>query len=118
MARYVILKQDGITNQPAAPTGYKYIGFEGDTFSEKTGATVSGVGGGGSVGYTEYRALITQSGADNAPTASVLNDTLGVSGSWSYVTQGVYHFTATGAFTDASKVEVYIPGAWIEGEVR
>ena len=60
--------------------------------------------------YTEYKALITQSGADNAPTASILRDTLSVSGSWSYTTQGVYYFTATGSFSDASKVEVIIDG--------
>jgi hypothetical protein len=61
------------------------------------------------VSYEEYKSLITQSGTAS-PTESILNDTLTTTGSWSYITQGVYYFTSVGSFTNASKVEVYIPG--------
>lgn len=62
--------------------------------------------------YTEYRALITQSGT-SAPVEDDLNgsgtgtafiDTLG--GVWSYNDVGSYYYTKTGAFADAVKIEV------------
>ena len=59
--------------------------------------------------YTQYKALLTQTGTTE-PSASVLNDTLVVAGVWTYSTQGVYYFTSNGTFTDVNKVEVYIPG--------
>ena len=46
MARKIILKQDGLSGSIQAPSGYKYIGYSGATFSEKLGATISSIGGG------------------------------------------------------------------------
>lgn len=53
MARKIVLKQDGLASTGNAPDGYKYLGFDGDTASEKTGATVSSIGGGSDYLYTE-----------------------------------------------------------------
>ncbi len=58
--------------------------------------------------YLQYKALLTQTGT-TAPSASVLNDTLG-SGTWSYQDIGVYYYTKTDAFSATTKVEAYIPG--------
>ncbi len=49
MANKIILKDNGLSGQPNSPTGYKYLGYDGETISEKTGATVSSIGGGISI---------------------------------------------------------------------
>jgi hypothetical protein len=54
-------------------------------------------------GAKVYRALLTQSGTA-APTAHVLENSLGGTLVWSYVDVGVYHGTLAGAFPDANKV--------------
>lgn len=56
--------------------------------------------------YKEYRALITQTGTA-APTATILNNTLGVptSGAFAYTSAGLYTLTAIGKFT-ANKTAV------------
>jgi len=51
MARGIILRNNGINQLNDSPTGYKYIGYDGESFSEKSGATVSVVGG-SSLPYT------------------------------------------------------------------
>ena len=48
--------------------------------------------------YKVYRALITQSGT-NAPTAIVLENTLGGTPVWSHFDVGIYRLTLAGAFT-------------------
>jgi len=48
--------------------------------------------------YKVYTALMTQTGTD-APTATVLENTLGGTVVWAYVSQGSYTATLTGAFT-------------------
>lgn len=53
MARKIIYKQNGLSGQPDTPTGYKYLGYDGDSLSEKAGATVSAIGGGGTEPYTK-----------------------------------------------------------------
>ncbi len=62
--------------------------------------------------YTEYRALISQTGT-NAPVEDDLDgsgagaafvDTLG--GAWSYNDVGSFYYTKTGAFADVTKVEI------------
>ncbi len=58
MARKIILKEDGLNGAGTAPTGYKYLGDDAGTVSQKVGATVSGLGGGGSE-YTETIVNIT-----------------------------------------------------------
>lgn len=62
--------------------------------------------------YLEYKALISQTGTAS-PTENILSNTL--TGTWSYVSDGIYYFTSTGNFTDITKVEVYIPGVTILG---
>lgn len=51
-----------------------------------------------SLGYKVYTALLTQSGT-SAPTVKVLNNTLGVVPTLSYVGIGNYSINATGVFT-------------------
>jgi hypothetical protein len=62
--------------------------------------------------YLEYKALISQSGTAS-PTENILVNSL--TGTWSYVSDGIYYFTSAGNFTDITKVEVYIPGVTILG---
>lgn len=54
--------------------------------------------GGDSRPYKVYTALLTQSGTD-APVATVLENTLGVTPVWSYIGTGHYRVTANGSFT-------------------
>ena len=53
--------------------------------------------------YKVYTALLTQSGT-SAPTATVLENKLGGTVTWSYVSTGQYRATLTGAFTSAKTV--------------
>ena len=46
MARGIIFKNNGINELSDSPTGYKYLGYDDESLSEKTGATVSSIGGG------------------------------------------------------------------------
>ena len=77
MANKIILKDNGILNTGNAPTGYKYLGYDGETISEKNGATVSAIGG-SSLGYLQYKALISQ----NAPVATTNQPTMIVGQIW------------------------------------
>ena len=63
--------------------------------------TADGAGGAAwdGPGYLEYVALLTQSGT-SAPVATVLKNTLGGTVVWSYVSQGNYMATLTGAFPE------------------
>jgi len=62
-------------------------------------------------GYKVYTALLTQAGT-NAPTAIVLENTLGVIPTFSYSQAGDYSLDAAGAFT-ANKTHALIgPGDW------
>ncbi len=45
MARRIILKENGLLNS-TSPNGYRYVGYEGLTFSENFGSTISNIGGG------------------------------------------------------------------------
>ena len=49
--------------------------------------------------YKVYTALITQSGT-SAPTATVLENTLGGTPTWAYSSTGTFTLTLTGAFTN------------------
>lgn len=49
-------------------------------------------------GVKVYRALVTQSGT-NAPTATVLENSLGGAGTWARTTTGTYTFTLSSTFT-------------------
>jgi hypothetical protein len=57
-------------------------------------------------GVKVYEALLTQSGTD-APTATILRNTLGVVPTLSYVSPGIYRLNASGAF-DENKTIVMI----------
>ena len=46
MAKRIYLKEDGLSGSGPVPVGYKQIGYEGATFSEKSGFTSSTIGGG------------------------------------------------------------------------
>ena len=54
-------------------------------------------GGGGAAAYLVYTALLTQSGTD-APVATVLQNTLGGTVVWSYLSDGYYNGTLAGVF--------------------
>jgi hypothetical protein len=41
----IIIKDDGLNGSSNTPSGYKYLGYDGDIFSEKSGATVSVISG-------------------------------------------------------------------------
>jgi hypothetical protein len=89
MAKRIILKETDLSLGGNPPAGYKYLGFDDDILSERTGATVSGIG---SVGYKVYTALLSQSGTD-APTAIVLENTIGVSPAFIRDGAGSYRFS-------------------------
>ena len=46
MARGIIFKNNGINELSDTPTGYKYLGYDDESLSEKNGDTVSSIGGG------------------------------------------------------------------------
>ena len=113
MARRIIMKQDGLANQPTAPSGYKYIGFDGDTFSEKTSDTVSGIGGSTAMVYT---ATITQSdGSDPVATEGV--NTTGTTITFARTAQGTYTITAGSAIFLANKWSVTFNNAVISSDI-
>lgn len=66
--------------------------------------------------YKVYTALISQSGT-NAPTATVLENTLGGTIVWSRFSTGVYHATLSGAFT-SNKTFVIITNQVSSGFVQ
>ncbi len=97
--RKQIFKQDGLNGQTNPQTGYKYLGFNGDSLSEKTGATVSGIGG---LSYKVYTAVLTQT-STNPPVATILENTLGFVPVWSYTGfGGNYTLTEAGGFPISS----------------
>lgn len=59
--------------------------------------------------YKVYRALMTQSGENNAPTATILENTIGGI-KWTYANKGIYYGTLTGVFT-TSKLFLPNPNA-------
>jgi len=71
----------------------KVIVLEGSTAKQTDPANVGGAG------YLKYVALLTQSGT-SAPTATVLENTLGGTVVWSYLSVGQYVGTLTGAFVE------------------
>jgi hypothetical protein len=92
---------------------WKYVGKKGVVPDLGSGLTYSGgVLSVSTTPYVEYKALLSQTGT-SAPTANILSNTL--TGTWSYVSTGIYYFTSTGNFSNIAKVEVYIPGVTILG---
>lgn len=76
---------------------YKFVWFDGEWIVEGIEPVEAG-GGGGGASYLVYTALLSQSGT-SAPTATVLENTLGGTVVWSRVSAGKYKATLTGAFT-------------------
>ena len=61
------------------------------------------------LGYTSYVSLVTQAGANNAPTADpVISNTTGGNPVWAYASAGVYTLTFPFAFTGDDKVIVFV----------
>lgn len=73
MARKILLKENGLSGSESAPNGYKYFGDDSGSLSQKSGATVSSLGG---LSYKVYTALLTQTGTAS-PVATVLENTVG-----------------------------------------
>jgi hypothetical protein len=90
----MIFKVDGINGLPNTPSGYKYLGYDGESLADKSGATVSGISTNTSL---VYRALLTQTGTAS-PVATVLENTLG-SVSSTYTSEGLYSITSSALFT-------------------
>lgn len=61
---------------------------------------------GGGASYDVYTALMSQSGT-SAPTATILENTLGGSISWAYDSEGQYIGTLTGAFTNNKTAVIF-----------
>jgi len=81
----------------------KVIVLEGSTAKQTDPENVSGAG------YLKYVAMLSQTGT-GAPTATVLENTLGGTVVWSYNGNGSYDATLTAAFT-ADKTFVLIGGS-------
>lgn len=64
--------------------------------------------------YKIYRALLTQTGTD-PPVVTVLQNTLGGTVAWTYVTTGAYRAALTGVFT-LDKTSVYMGSTYIISE--
>lgn len=77
------------------------------TFEILTASNVIG-GGGGSLGYLVYTALLDQ-GSTNAPTATIAANTLGGTVVYSYVDVGTFRLTLAGAFP-TGKTYVFFGG--------
>lgn len=45
MARKLVLKENGLSDSTTAPSGYRYIGYNGTTVSEKVEDTIDTIGG-------------------------------------------------------------------------
>lgn len=113
MARKIILSNNGMSGTSNAPTGYKYLGYDNETISEKNGATVSAIGG-SSNNMRVYKAMLSQGGT-NAPTSNVRINELGVTVTFQYVGVGGYFVIATGKFNPAPIFNIILPtniGRW------
>ena len=86
MARGIIFKNNGINELSNSPSGYKYLGYDGESLSEKSGATVSAIGG--SSPYTTYKATILAS--SGVITATVFENTTGSTVTFTRTTTGIW----------------------------
>lgn len=98
-----------VTDYRATPRGLQYVSDYSATYNDRSLPDVAHVkalisdsiatvgGGGGGSSYLVYTALLSQSGT-SAPTATVLENTLGGSITWTRTTTGVYTGTLAGAF--------------------
>ena len=107
MALKHILKTNGLVNQPDAPTGYKFVGFEGETYSEKTTDTISGIGGSTAMVYV---AGLVQGGTSD-PSASEGVNTTGSTITFTRTTQGTYTITSTSPIFKVNKWSITLNNA-------
>lgn len=68
------------------------------SYFSKINEIIDYINGNNGLGYKKYVALLSQSGTD-APTAIILENTLGVTPTFVYNTVGQYSIIATGKFT-------------------
>lgn len=61
--------------------------------------------------YTKYVALLTQSGT-SAPTATVLENTTGLTINWTRASAGTYSGTRTSGSFSTTKTAIFIGGGW------
>lgn len=95
MARYVLMKETQVDK--TIQSGYKALYFnENGVLSSKEVDTETEIQA--TLPYTEYVALLTQSGT-SAPTATVVNNTLSGTPTFQYVGVGEYRINLTGEFT-------------------
>ena len=92
----LIFKEDGLNGSSNTPSGYRYVGYDGTTISQKSGATVSGIGE-SSLPYSVYTARFSQSGTAS-PVVTVYENTIG-NIVWTRLNAGIYKGTLTGAFS-------------------
>lgn len=85
---------------PATGRPEVYFNTASETVRALVGGSYEDVGGGGggAASYLVYSALLTQTGTD-APTATILENTLGGVPVWTRNTAGVYTATLAGVFT-------------------
>ncbi len=103
---YAPLASPSFTGTPTAPTP-----TAGDNSTKiATTAFVTNAVSSITPSYLVYTALLSQSGT-SAPTATVLQNTLGGTVVWSYVSTGQYAATLTGAFTVNKTVTFVNQGA-------
>lgn len=99
MANKIILKENGINNAGDSPSGYKYLGFDGESFSEKSGATVSSIGG-----SLVRRLIIRGFSGDGIPGLAIVENTLVASGGGSVTVDftGTNNSSLTATLSDTS----------------
>lgn len=103
--RKLQVRYGAAASRPTLSTGE--LGLDTDTGSEylHVGTPAGNKRIGGLLGVKRYVALLTQAGV-SAPTAVVLENSLGGTVAWSYVGSGQYYGTLTGAFTASKTVGI------------
>ena len=108
MAQRILLKDSGLGNSNNPLSGYKFVGYNGLTFSQlDSDGNIVELVGGNTFSSKVYTALLNQSGT-NAPIATVLENTLSGPLGWTYSSPGTYRATLTGEFSNSNKVVVFI----------
>jgi hypothetical protein len=93
MARKIILKDDGINNQSNVPSGYKYIGYDGEIVSQKSGATVSPICGVGAYDYDYIEVPISSTQILQLNSTGVILLPAPVAGFWNDVDRIILEYT-------------------------
>jgi hypothetical protein len=102
--QYVINNNDGLLSGQTISGDLTVTNSLSATTYYGDGSGLSNVGV--SQPYKVYTALLNQGGVGIAPTARVLENTLGVI-TWEYIDAGIYYGTLTSAFTPSSSAFTY-----------